>query len=131
MNYSPPGSLSMGFSRQEYWSGLPFPSPGDLPDPGIEPLSPALAGRFLSLSRHTPQVPLVLKSIYGFLFLLGADRLSVTSPCLVLSILSHRSLLPASIDDFRGICGARDLVTWTWEADYHTDNPLLILISFS
>ena len=33
---------SMGFSRQEYWSGLPFPSPGDLPDPGIEPRSPAL-----------------------------------------------------------------------------------------
>ena len=32
----------MGFSRQEYWSGLPFPSPGDLPDPGIEPRSPAL-----------------------------------------------------------------------------------------
>ena len=32
----------MGFSRQEYWSGLPFPSPGDLPDPGIEPGSPAL-----------------------------------------------------------------------------------------
>ena len=32
---------SMGFSRQEYWSGLPFPSPGDLPDPGIEPGSPA------------------------------------------------------------------------------------------
>ena len=35
-------SLSMGFSRQEYWSGLPFPSPGDLPDPGIEPRSPTL-----------------------------------------------------------------------------------------
>ena len=33
---------SMGFLRQEYWSGLPFPSPGDLPDPGIEPGSPAL-----------------------------------------------------------------------------------------
>ena len=32
---------SMGFSRQEYWSGLPFPSPGDLPDPGIEPRSPS------------------------------------------------------------------------------------------
>ena len=32
----------MGFSRQEYWSGLPFPSPGDLPDPGTEPGSPAL-----------------------------------------------------------------------------------------
>ena len=34
----------MGFSRQEYWSGLPFPSPGDLPDPGIKPGSPALRG---------------------------------------------------------------------------------------
>ena len=34
--------LSMGFSRQEYWNGLPFPFPGDLPDPGIEPGSPAL-----------------------------------------------------------------------------------------
>ena len=34
--------LSMGFSRPEYWSGLPFPSPGDLPNPGIEPGSPAL-----------------------------------------------------------------------------------------
>ena len=34
--------LSMGFPKQEYWSGLPFPSPGDLCDPGIEPRSPAL-----------------------------------------------------------------------------------------
>ena len=45
--------LFMGFSRQEYWSGLPFPPPGDLPDPGIKPASlmlPALAGRFLSSS---------------------------------------------------------------------------------
>ena len=38
--------LSMGFSRQECWSGLPFPSPGGLPDPGIKPASPALAGGF-------------------------------------------------------------------------------------
>ena len=37
--------LSLGFPRQEYWSGLPFPSPGDLPNSGIEPMSPALAGR--------------------------------------------------------------------------------------
>ena len=45
--------LSMGFSRQEYWSGLPFPPPGDLPDPGAEPtslMSPALAGRFFTTS---------------------------------------------------------------------------------
>ena len=36
------GPLSMGFSRQEHWNGLPFPSSGDLPDPGIEPVSPTL-----------------------------------------------------------------------------------------
>ena len=43
--------LSLGFSRQEYWSGLPFPPPGDLPDQGIEPaylMSPASAGRFFT-----------------------------------------------------------------------------------
>ena len=45
--------LSMGFPRQEYWSGLPFPPPGDLPDPGMEPtlfISPTLADRFFSTS---------------------------------------------------------------------------------
>ena len=42
--------LSMGFPRQEYWSGLPFSSPGDLPDPGIEPMFPAWQGDFLPLS---------------------------------------------------------------------------------
>ena len=41
MDYSPPGSFSMGFSRQEYWNELPFPSPGVLPNPRIEPVSPA------------------------------------------------------------------------------------------
>ena len=39
---------SMGFPGQEYWTGLPFPSPGDLPDPGTEPASSALAGRFFT-----------------------------------------------------------------------------------
>ena len=42
----PCGSLSMWFPRQEYWSWLPFPSPGGLPDPGIKPMPPALAGGF-------------------------------------------------------------------------------------
>ena len=45
--------LSMGFSTQEYWGGLPFPPPGNLSDPGIEPVpltSPALAGRFFTTS---------------------------------------------------------------------------------
>ena len=40
--------LSMRFSRQEHWSGLPFPPPGDLPNPGIEPSSPALTGGFFT-----------------------------------------------------------------------------------
>ena len=42
----------MGFLRQEYWSGMPFLPPGDLPDPGIEPVSPALAGGFFSTEPH-------------------------------------------------------------------------------
>ena len=40
--------LSMGFLRQEYWNSLPFPSPGDRPNPGIEPVSLALAGGFFT-----------------------------------------------------------------------------------
>ena len=56
------GPLSMGFSRQEYWSGLPFPSPGDLPDPGIVPMSPALAGGFFTT--ETPGKPGGLYTIH-------------------------------------------------------------------
>ena len=48
MDCNPPGSSAMGFPRQEYCRGLPFHSPGDLPDPGIEPMSPALADRFVT-----------------------------------------------------------------------------------
>ena len=44
MDCSSPDSSVVGFTCQEYWSGLPFPSPGDLPNPGTEPMSPALAG---------------------------------------------------------------------------------------
>ena len=53
MDCSPPGSLSMGFSRQEHWHGLPCPPPGDLPHSGIEPTSLkslALTGRFFTAS---------------------------------------------------------------------------------
>ena len=45
---------SMGFSRQEYWSGLPFPSPGDLPDPGIESRSPTLQADVLTSAMNSP-----------------------------------------------------------------------------
>ena len=54
--------LPMGFSRQEYCSGLPFSSPGDLPDPGIEPVSPALQAD--SLPSKPPEKP-----IYVYVFL--------------------------------------------------------------
>ena len=56
--------LSMEFSRQEYWSGLPFPSPGDLPDPWIEPTSPALHEDSLPLSQQRAS-KLSLKSPQG------------------------------------------------------------------
>ena len=53
--------LSMEFSKQEYWNGLPFPPPGDLPDPGIKPASPAVAGGFLPLNHlESPQLLLLL-----------------------------------------------------------------------
>ena len=55
--------LSVGFSRQEYWSGLPFPSPRDLPDPGIEPGLPALQAD--SLPSEPPGKPFVTSLLLG------------------------------------------------------------------
>ena len=55
----------MEFSRHEYWSGLPFPSPEDLPDPGIEPGSPALQAD--ALPSEPPGNPLIYKVKIGFL----------------------------------------------------------------
>ena len=71
--------LSMEFSRQEYWSGLPFPSPGDLPHPGIEPVSPAspaLAGRFVTT--EPPGRPHLLAELSVNEPPLYCDRLSIT-----------------------------------------------------
>ena len=59
----------MGFSRQEYWSGLPFPPPGDLPDPGIEPGSPALWAD--ALTSEPPGKPHNLDNIFLLLLLLS------------------------------------------------------------
>ena len=54
---------NMGFSRQEYWSGLPFPPPGDLPNPGIEPRSPALqTDALLSEPLGKPQEDVFIKA---------------------------------------------------------------------
>ena len=66
--------LSVGLSRQEYWSGLPSPPPGDLPDPGIEPvylLSPALAGRFFTTSAAWEALNACLLSINSRVFFGG------------------------------------------------------------
>ena len=58
-----PDSPSIGFSGQEYWNGLPFPSPGDLPNPGIEARSPALQQTLYCLSHQECPVPPVLTSL--------------------------------------------------------------------
>ena len=55
--------LSMGFPRLEYWSGLPFPTPGDLPDSGIEPMSPALSGGFFTTD--PPEKPRVAEQFFS------------------------------------------------------------------
>ena len=56
--------LSMGFFRPEYWSGLPFPSPGHLPDPGIEPRSPTLQAH--PLPSEPPGKPMYVKACFQF-----------------------------------------------------------------
>ena len=61
--------LSTGFSRHEYWTGLPCPLPGDLPEPGIKPISPALAGGFFATSATweacLPSLPAFLTPHYS------------------------------------------------------------------
>ena len=66
MDCSPPVSLHMGFSMEEYWSGLPFPTPGDLPDPEIEPVSlasSALVGRFFFSQLYSPMSKGLMESL--------------------------------------------------------------------
>ena len=67
-------SPSMGFSRQEYWSGLPFPSPGDLPNPGIEPVSPTLQAD--ALPSEPPGKP---KNVSTYLLISAAVAKSLQS----------------------------------------------------
>ena len=59
--------LSMGFPRQEYWSGLPFPSPGDVPNPGTEPASPVL--QVDSSLSEPPEKPNLFLSVSNSLFI--------------------------------------------------------------
>ena len=78
-------SLSMGFSRQEYWSGLPFPSPGDLPDPGIEPGSPALEAD--ALTSEPPGKPIsIYTTSYLYIHLLVDPEVAYVSWLTVYSV---------------------------------------------
>ena len=87
-------SQSMGFSRQEYWSGLPFPSPGGLPDPGIEPRFPTLQADSLpnELWGKPPVAREINRAIFFFLLNIGLNE-----PYNLLS--EHLSLL--SINNFK------------------------------
>ena len=83
LDCSPPGSSVHGLSRQQSCSGFPFPSPGDLPDPGIEPGSPALQADSLPLSHQgSPNMLIVLfkklRRWLWFPFMLGEDLHSYT-----------------------------------------------------
>ena len=89
MNCSPPGSLSKGFPRQEYWSGLPFPSPGDLPNPGIGPTTPALAVRFFTT--EPPGKPTISHTCLQIIFNQIFD-------CVLTSINIFKSVLLLSSD---------------------------------
>ena len=80
----------MGFSKQEYWSGLPFPSPEDLPDPGIEPGSPALWAD--ALTSEPPGKPHNLDNI--FLLLLLLSRFSCVRLCVTHRRQPTRLLCP-------------------------------------
>ena len=95
--------LSMGFSRQEYWSGLPFPSPGDLPDPGIKPESAALAGGFFTTEpgkAQTSQTTLKKKK--------KTNKLQNT-PTYVITLQQFpvRNLIPTPI--FKNLCYQTDM----------------------
>ena len=94
----------MGFSRQEYWSGLPCPPPGDLPDPGIEPRSPALQAD--SLSSESPGKPsfflkVMIISFPSFFFMTWGTKIDVPE-----AIFLHRPIHTHTGQDKRGKMGS-------------------------
>ena len=75
MDCSPPGSSVRGILQQEYCSGLPVPPPGSLPDPGLKPTSPALAGRFFTTEPPGIPVNLVNKKETDTFVILNMDTM--------------------------------------------------------
>ena len=82
---------SMGFPSQEYWSGLPFPSPGDFPDKGIQPASPALAGRFFTVE------PLIFPLINIILWIFSCFLLIESLVCNILFLIRKLCLITPRI----------------------------------
>ena len=95
----------MGFPRQEYWSGLPFPSPGDLPDPGITPWSSALGGKFFTtepLGRPSFTLSSVQKKKIGKGFSISwVDEHKVDLHELISKIYRHRRYQNAKIPEMK------------------------------
>ena len=98
--------LSNGFPRQEYWSGWPLPSPGDLPDTGIKPVSPALVGRFFTTEPPGKPPMIVFSSVQSLsrvrLFVtpwIAARQaaLSITNSGSSLRLMSIESVIPSSL----------------------------------
>ena len=98
MDYTCQAPLSRGLPRQEYWHELPFPSPGDLLDSGIEPMSPALAGRFLTTEpAGRPHIPSLLIGgwlLYSVVLVSATHQhewdIGIHRPCLSLTSLPPR-----------------------------------------
>ena len=89
----------IGFSRQEYWNGLPCPSPGDLPDPGIEPMSPALAGRFFTTEPPEKHQSVQFSRQSCVTLCDPTSRqacLFITNPWSLLKLMSIKSVMPSN-----------------------------------
>ena len=110
---APQAPSYMGFSRQEYWSGLPFPPPGDLPDPGIEhksPVSPALAGGFFI----TEPIRKPIQKVYIILLFIS-----------VFSVFGMLKVLAAYILflEFQVALAVKNPLVWTEDLKRHGFNP--------
>ena len=111
--------LSMGFSRQEYWSGLPFPSPGDLPHPGTEPAFPALAYRFFTTA--SPGNCKCHKDRIFFFLMASAIKTRLFSPCLF-TIVFTASCFGSGTQH-----GLHTLAAWKKRIALRQSNPGLML----
>ena len=109
---------SMGFSRQEYWSGFPFPSPGDLPDPGIEPRSPAFQADALTSDLVAKSCPTL--ATHGLIACQASLSVGFSGQeyWSVLSFLSPGDLPDPGIETASPALGGRFFTTstTTWEA---------------